>query len=42
MEVVKTAVPPLRMAVPNGLWPSRNVTVPVALGGLTVALMVTA
>jgi hypothetical protein len=46
-EVVKVALPPERLAVPNVAAPSRNVTVPVGVPtpgetALTVAVKVTA
>jgi hypothetical protein len=41
VEVVKMAVPPLSVPVKMGLPPSVNVTVPVALAGITFAVKVT-
>jgi len=38
---VKVAVPPLRLAVPRVVEPSRNVTFPVAVDGVTTAVKVT-
>ena len=40
--VVKVATPPLRLADPSEVSPSRKVTVPVACGGETVAVNATA
>jgi len=40
--VVKFATPADRFAVPTIVWPSRKVTIPVALEGLTAAVSVTA
>jgi hypothetical protein len=42
VDVVKVAVPPLSVPVPIDTPPSRNVTVPVAVLGVTVAVNVTA
>jgi len=39
--VTKVARPPLSLAVPKAVVPSRNVTVPVAAVGVTVAIKVT-
>ena len=38
---MKSAFPPLRLAVPNVVPPSVNVTAPVAAEGVTVAVKVT-
>ena len=40
-EVAKLALPPLNVAVPSNVVPSKNFTVPVAVDGLTVAVKVT-
>ena len=41
LEVEKVALPPPKVPVPNMDVPSRNVTVPVAVAGATVAVNVT-
>src|ERR1051325_2078327 len=41
VEMVKVAVPLLSEAVPSEVVPSRKVTVPVAVAGVTVTVMVT-
>jgi hypothetical protein len=41
LEVEKVATPPLSVPVPKVVAPSRNVTVPVAVEGDTVAVKVT-
>ena len=41
VEVVRPAIPPLKVPVPKLVEPSINVTVPVAAEGLTTAVNVT-
>ena len=41
VEILKVAAPPFKVAVPKPFAPSRNATVPVAAGGVTVAVNVT-
>ena len=41
LELAKVATPPLSVPVPKVIAPSRNVTVPVAVEGDTVAVKVT-
>ena len=40
-DVVKVVTPPLRVPVPRLVFPSKNVTIPVAAEGVTVAVNVT-
>jgi hypothetical protein len=42
VEVEKVALPPPKVPVPSTVVPSKNVTVPVAVAGATVAVNVTA
>jgi len=41
LEVAKVATPPLTVPVPSVVAPSKNVTIPVAVEGDTVAVKVT-
>jgi len=42
VDVENVAIPPLTVPVPSVVAPSRNVTIPVAVEGVTVAVNVTA